>query len=97
MSDDTDTMTKAAILENEKSEADRELVDTLSRSGIFPNIHNHEIKQDKCPECGLRSDMNWPWCSPTGPRWGKCLNGPEECDGRSFARVAFDELLAAAG
>ena len=61
---------------------------------------DHEAKQDKCPKCGIKSSMNWPWCSPTGPKWGLCLGEDpldyqKDCDGRSLPRLAFDELVAA--
>jgi len=64
---------------------------TMDNRGRLPI---HDIEQNKCPKCGLKSDMNWPWCNPTGPRWGMCLNEPE-CDGKSNARLAFEELSAA--
>lgn len=49
---------------------------------------DHERAQDKCPKCGNRSDEYWPWCSPTGPDWGKC----SQCGAPSFPREAFDQL-----
>ena len=48
--------------------------------------------EHKCQKCGHRSDYTWPWCSPYGDDWGKCL----ECGEPAPHRVAFDETLARA-
>ena len=41
---------------------------------------------DRCPHCGHRSDMNWPWCEPYGEDWGLCYECRKPAPHR--ARVA---------
>jgi len=50
---------------------------------------DHEAKQDACPRCGHKSDYHWPWCSPTGPGWGQCL----ECGAKSLTRLKLDQEI----